>query len=170
MIEEKRLMGRPPELSDQSVTSVRVVYSDLHGIPRGKDVPIGEFDRVADHGLAFCSAIMGTDLRHTPVVGGEEGYPDLLAKPDLSTLTLLPWEPGVACCIADLHPLDGVHMPADPRGALRRAIAGFEELGYSPISGPELEFFLCTRDENGVLGRYVDNLSMVYTVGPQADP
>jgi len=58
MIEEKGLMARPPELSDQSVTSVRVVYSDLHGVTRGKDVPIGEFDRAADHGLAFCSAIM----------------------------------------------------------------------------------------------------------------
>ena len=70
MIEERGLMARPPELSDQSVTSVRVVYSDLHGVTRGKDVPIGEFDRAAEHGLAFCSAIMGTDLRHTPVVGG----------------------------------------------------------------------------------------------------
>ena len=72
MIEERGLMARPPELNDQSVTSVRVVYSDLHGVTRGKDVPIGEFDRAAEHGLAFCSAIMGTDLRHTPVVGGED--------------------------------------------------------------------------------------------------
>ena len=127
-------MARPAELSDTSVTSVRVVYADLHGVARGKDVPIGEFDRVADHGLAFCSAIMGTDLRHTPVVGGEQGYPDLVAKPDLTTMTLLPWEPGVACCIADLHPVDGTHdMPADPRGAVRRAVAGFEELGLAEI-------------------------------------
>jgi glutamine synthetase len=171
MIEERGLMARPPELSDQSVTSVRVVYSDLHGVTRGKDVPIGEFDRAADHGLAFCSAIMGTDLRHTPVVGGEQGYPDLVAKPDLSTLTLVPWEPGVACCIADLHPVEGTDQhPADPRGAVRKAVAQFEELGFSPIVGPELEFFLCRRDENGELKRYVDNLSMVYTVGPQADP
>jgi glutamine synthetase len=80
MIEERGLAARPPELSDATVTSVRVIYSDLHGVARGKDVPIGEFDRVAEHGLAFCSAIMGTDLRHTPVVGGEQGYPDLIAK------------------------------------------------------------------------------------------
>ena len=72
------------------MTSVRVLHSDLHGVPRGKDVPIAEFDRAAEHGLAFCSAIMGTDLRHTPVRGGEIGYPDLIARPDLSTLTLLP--------------------------------------------------------------------------------
>jgi glutamine synthetase len=170
MIEEQRLAARPPELSDPSITSVRVLYPDLHGIARGKDVPIGEFDHIAGHGLAFCAAIMGTDLRHTPVVGPEIGYPDLRAVPDLSTLTAVPWEPGVLACLADLHPVtpDG-EPPADTRGALKRAIAGYEELGLMPIVGPELEFFLCVRDERGVR-RYVDNLSMVYTVGPQADP
>jgi len=173
VIEETPHAAQPARSTDTSMTSVRVVYSDLHGYPRGKDVPIGEFDRVAEHGLAFCSAIMGTDLRHTPVVGGEQGYPDLIAVPDLTTMTHLPWEPGVAWCIADVHPVtrEGPR-PADPRGTLRRAIAGFEELDLAPIVGPELEFFLCVRDPespNG-FGRYVDNLSMVYTVGPQADP
>jgi glutamine synthetase len=166
-------VARPPELSDATVTSVRVLYPDLHGVARGKDVPLVEFDRIAEHGLAFCSAVMGTDLRHTPVVGGEQGYPDLVAKPDLATLTLLPWEPGLACCIADVAPVaPGLAAPADPRGAVRRAVAAFGELGLAPIIGPELEFFLCIRDPaapNG-LRRYVDHLSMVYTVGPQADP
>jgi glutamine synthetase len=173
VIQQRELATRPPELSDASVTSVRVIYPDLHGVPRGKDVPIAEFDRISEHGLAFCSAVMGTDLRHTPVVGGAEGFPDLSAKPDLATLTMLPWEPGVACCIADLHPVaEGAAPPADPRGALRRAVARYEELGLAPVVGPELEFFLCERDPTAPNGlrRYVDNLSMVYTVGPQADP
>ncbi len=62
--------------------------------------------------------------------------------------------------------------PADPRGAVRRAVAAFEEIGLAPVVGPELEFFLCERDPEATNGvrRYVDNLSMVYTVGPQADP
>ena len=172
MVQKEELVARPPELSDESVTCVRVLYPDLHGVARGKDVPIGEFERAIEHGLAFCSAVMGTDLRHTPVVGGEEGYPDLIAFPDLSTMTLVPWEPGVACCIADLYPVGEHPPPADPRGAVRRAVAGFEELGYAPVVGPELEFFLCERDSEapGGMRRYVDNLSMVYTVGPQADP
>jgi glutamine synthetase len=170
-LEEKPVMARPPELSDPSVRSVRVLYPDLHGIARGKDVPIGEFDHAAEHGLAFCAAIMGTDLRHTPVVGPEDGYPDLMAVPDLSTLMPVPWEPGLVACLADLRPVTPESAkPADPRGALKRAIAGYEELGLQPVVGPELEFFLCVRDENGGVRRYVDNLSMVYTVGPQADP
>jgi glutamine synthetase len=156
-----------------SVSTVRVVFSDLHGIERGKDVPIGDFDAVAERGLAFCWAVMGTDLRHTPVVGGEIGYPDMLARPDLSTLVRLPWEPDVAHCLADLERTpEGVPEPTDPRGAVRRAVAACEELGYSPVVGPELEFFLCERDPEapGGIRRYVDTLSMVYTVGRQADP
>jgi glutamine synthetase len=172
VVQREELVARVPELSDESVTSVRVIYPDLHGVVRGKDVPIGEFERAMEHGLAFCAAVMGTDLRHTPVVGGEEGYPDLIAYPDLSTMTLVPWEPGLAWCIADLRSAGEHAPPADPRGAVRRAVADFEELGLAPVVGPELEFFLCERDPespNGVR-RYVDNLSMVYTVGPQADP
>ncbi|MBA2691567.1 MAG: glutamine synthetase [Rubrobacter sp.] len=163
---------RPPELSDPAVSCVRVIYPDLHGVARGKDVPIGEFERAIEHGLTFCSAVMGTDLRHTPVVGGEEGYPDLIAFPDLSTMTLVPWEPGMACCIADLKEVGENARPADPRGAVRRAISAFEEIPLSPVVAPELEFFLCERDESAENGirRYVDNLSMVYTVGPMADP
>ena len=161
------------EALDSGVSAVRVVFSDLHGIERGKDVPIGDFDAIAERGLGFCWAVMGTDLRHTPVVGGEIGYPDMVARPDLSTLVRLPWEPDVAHCLADLERApEGVPEPTDPRGAVRRAVAAFEEIGYSPVIGPELEFFLCERDPEAPNGikRYVDNLSMVYTVGRQADP
>jgi glutamine synthetase len=173
MMEQSELVGHSPQLSEMSVSTVRVVYPDLHGVARGKDVPLVEFDRVSEHGLAFCAAVMSTDLRHTPVLGGEIGFPDLIARPDLASLTLLPWEPGVASCIADVHPVaEGSIAPADPRGAVRRAVAAYEEVGLAPIVGPELEFFLCERDPAapGGLRRYVDHLSMVYTVGPQADP
>src|SRR5436309_2957325 len=129
-----------------AVSSVRVTYPDLHGVQRGKDVPLQEFDHAADHGLAFCWAVMGTDLRHTPVVGGEAGYPDMVAVPDLRTLVQLPWEPNVAACLADLRRVDGTPEPTDPRGAVRRAVEGFEELGFAPIVGPELEFFLLEPD------------------------
>jgi glutamine synthetase len=153
-------------------TSVRVLYPDLHGVPRGKDVPIGEFHHAIEKGLCFCSAVMGTDLRHTPVRGGERGYPDLTARPDLNTMATLPWEPGVAVCLSNLEPAEGGAPVADPRGALRAGVESLRALGLDAIVGPELEFFLVRRDPSAPNGiaRRVDNLSMVYTVGPQADP
>ncbi len=152
-----------------SISSVRVLYPDLHGYARGKDVPIQQLHNVLDSGLCFCHAIMGTDLRHTPVVGGDEGYPDMAVHADLSTLIMLPWEPGVAQCLANLEGVGGAEI-CDPRGTLQRIVEDVRGLGFEPVVGPELEFFLVTRNEDGSIKRHVDNLSMVYTVGPQADP
>ena len=154
------------------MTSIRVLYPDLHGVARGKDIPIGEFDDVIEKGLCFCAAVMGTDLRNTPVVGGDEGYPDLIARPDMSTMTTLPWEPGVASCLANLEPAPGRAPIPDPRGTLRRAVDDLRAIGFDPIVGPELEFFLLRRDPAATHGirRHIDQPSMVYTVGPQADP
>src|SRR5690242_19691732 len=106
-IESTPATAEPRAADGPPVTSIRVLYPDLHGIARGKDVPISEFDHVLESGLCFCAAVMGTDLRHTPVVGGEAGYPDLIARPDMTTLTPLPWEPGVAACLSDLSPAAG---------------------------------------------------------------
>jgi glutamine synthetase len=161
-----------PAADGTPVRTIRVLYPDLHGVARGKDVPIGVFDHALEHGLSFCAAVMGTDLRHAPVVGGGEGYPDLVARPDLATMVTLPWEPGVAACLADVEPAAGGPPVPDPRGAVRRAVARFAGLGYAPVVAPELEFFLVERDLTapGGIRRRVDRPSMVYTVGPQADP
>ena len=165
-------LGAEPGLDGAAPRSVRLLYPDLHGIARGKDVPVAEFDHVIERGLCFCAAVMGTDLRHTPVWGGDEGYPDLVARPDLATMATLPWDPEVAVCLADLSPAEGAAPIADPRGAVRSAVESLRALGFDPIIGPELEFFLVRRDPDAPNGiaRLVDNLSMVYTVGRQADP
>jgi glutamine synthetase len=156
-----------------TASTVRVLFADLHGVARGKDVPVSEFDRVADEGLCFCSAVMGTDLRNTPVVGGDQGYPDMRAVPDMSTLLSVPWEPGVLAVIADLMRVgEDQPQPTDPRGALRCAVNELEALGFSPIVGPELEFYLCRSDggDPPSFSRRLDRESMIYTVGPQGDP
>ena len=161
-----------PRAGGVPTTSVRVLFADLHGVARGKDVPVSEFDHALEKGLGFCSAVMSTDLRHTPVRGGEAGFPDFVARPDVATFAPLPWEPGVALCLADLGPTDGGAPIPDPRGAVRAGVEELRALGLDPVVGPELEFFLARRDASAPNGiaRRIDHLSMSYTVGPQADP
>ena len=36
---------------------------------------------------------MTIDLHHNVVSGFEDGFPDLIARPDLNTLVPLPWHP-----------------------------------------------------------------------------
>jgi glutamine synthetase len=165
--------ARAAALAASGVRFVRVLYADLHGIARGKEVPVGELAEVAKHGLNFCEAIMTVDLRHNVVAGFEHGFQDIVARADLDTIRQTPWEPAVAWCLADLERVvTREPYGADPRGALKRALAGWAELGYSPIVGPELEFYLCRADPSAACGygRYVENDSHVYTAGHVADP
>ncbi len=160
-------------LRDRGVRAVRVLYTDLHGIARGKDVPASKFEQLAEEGLAFCAAVMSTDLRHTPVVGGEEGYVDFVVRPDLDTLRVVPWQPDIAWCLGSAFvPGSAEAAPTCPRGLLARVVARFAEHDLIPTVGPELEFFLLERDAAAPSGvrRYVDELSRVYTVGPISDP
>ena len=164
--------SRLADLERQGVRTVRMTYPDLHGISRGKDYPLAHFHRLVAEGGGFCEAIMTVDLRHVVTAGFEHGFQDILARPDLDTLMPVPWEPGTAWCIADLVRMTGEPYEVDPRGAVRRALAEYAELGIHPVVGPELEFYLCEPDPSAPNGyrRYVDNDSHVYTVGQVADP
>jgi glutamine synthetase len=161
------------ELGREGVKAVRLLYPDLHGVARGKDIPIAAFGDFAERGLAFCAAVLATDLRHTPVVPDGEPFGDLLARPDLDTLRIVPWQPEVAWCVADLwRPDRSARWPVCPRGVLAATVERYTRLGLTPVAGPELEFFLLERDPDAPRGyrRYVDDLSRAYTVGSASDP
>ena len=161
------------ELADRGVRAVRLQYADLHGISRGKEIPISAFPHACEDGIGFVAAIMTVDLRHNVVAGFEKGFPDLLARPDLDTLVTVPWQPDVVACVVDLEdPATHEPSPLDGRGALKRVLAEFSEFGVSPIIAPELEFYLCEPDPLAPTGYrpYAIQDSPVYTVGDVADP
>ncbi len=161
------------ELAEVGVRAVRLQYADLHGICRGKDIPLSAFPHVSDDGIGFVAAIMTIDLRHHVVSGFEEGFPDLIARPDLNTLVPLPWQPDVVACLVDLEdPVTRTPSALDSRGALKRVLANFSDLGVVPIVAPEFEFYLCERDPQAPNGYrpYASQDSGAYTVGDVADP
>jgi glutamine synthetase len=65
-----------------------------------------------------------------------------LAKPDLSTFRLLPYEPNTAAFLLDFRGPDGKAHPACPRGLLKRVVARSEASGYVPTFGAEFEFWV----------------------------
>jgi glutamine synthetase len=161
------------DLSELGIDVVRLQYADLHGICRGKDIPASAFEHAVREGIGFVEAIMTVDLRHNVVSGFERGFPDIVARPDLSTLARLPWQPEVAVCIVDLYEVGGQEpSPLDPRGALKRILGEFAGLGLFPVVGPELEFYLFEPNDSDPRGYspYAVQDSPVYTVGDVADP
>lgn len=163
-------------LADQHIDVVRLSYPDLIGVDRGRDLLVGHLPAVCDHGLAFCRAVYHTSPRGdvVDVAGGlDAGLPDICVRPDLDTLTPLPWEPGVAWCLGDpVDPATGLPCPESPRDVLRGALAELAATGLTAVVGPELEYFLLDRDESATGGwrRYADVPGNVYTVGRKSDP
>ena len=68
----------------------------------------------------------------------------MVAYPDPSTFTLLPWRAGAggtARMFCDIKQPNGEPFDGDPRNVLRKVVAKAEALGYTTYCGPELEFF-----------------------------
>ena len=163
------------DLRARVIDVVRVSYSDMIGVDRGRDVLLEELETVLGHGAAFCRAIFHTTPRGdvVPVQGGlEKGLPDVKATPDLSTLTDLPWEPGAAWCLADVTGDDGLPAGESPRQIARHVSERLAELGLAAVIGPELEFYVCEPDDTCDRGwkRYADEPGNVYVVGRKGDP
>lgn len=161
-------------LAADGIDVVRVTYPDLIGTDRARDVLVEELPRALEHGLAFCRAVYHTSPQGdvVPVSGGlDAGLPDISVRPDLGTLVALPWEPGVAACLADVvDPATGAPAPESPRDLLRSVLDRCREHGLSPVVGPELEYFLCEPEPGGGWRRYGGHPGVVYTAGLRADP
>ena len=134
-------------LQARDIDVVRVSYSDMIGIDRGRDVLVSELRTALGHGLPFSRCIYHTTPMGDciPIQGGmEDGLPDIHVIPDLSTLTPLPWEPGVVSCLGDTFLADGTLAPESPRTVVSRVAEHLAQLNLQAIIGPELEYFLCS--------------------------
>ena len=152
---------------------VRVSFPDLIGVDRGRDVLLDMVPAALQHGLSFCRAVYHTSPMGdvVPVSGGlDAGLPDITVYPDLSTLAPLPWEPGAAWCLGDACTPDGTPAPEAPRSVAQRVAERLSGLGYTPVFGPELEFFVCEQGQDGSWRRYADDPGNVYVVGRKGDP
>ncbi|TIS50144.1 MAG: glutamine synthetase, partial [Mesorhizobium sp.] len=67
--------------------------------------------------------------------------------PDLSTLTVVPWEEDpTAAVICDLVHQDGRSVEFTPRNVLKRVLAAYDERGLTPVVAPEIEFYLVRKN------------------------
>lgn len=159
-------------LAANGIDLIRVLFPDLLGIPRGKEVPLRLLPELAERGLSFCRGVYYTSARgeNIPVATAlAAGLPDVVARPVPETAAPLPWAEGIAWCVAELTEPGGSPAVEDPRAALRRVLSGFTAEGLHPVLGPELEFFLLEEAADGPR-KYGHGLGNVYTTGFKGDP
>jgi len=130
----------------EGIRSVRLVVTDMYGVPRGKIVPIERFERALTEGHPFAIPLLACNLweRHSP---GERsysediGYRNGVLVLDPLSFTPLPWTPATAQVLTDLYD-DAGSVVATPRSVLRRVLEDASSLGLEPVFGSELEFYV----------------------------
>jgi glutamine synthetase len=135
-------------VEENSIHTFKIGAVDIDGLWRGKRVPSDYFVETGyDTGTFICNILFGWDLQDEPIAdlaytGWHTGYPDVNLRPDLSTLAVVPWEPGTASVICDFYERDGQPLDLSPRGVLKSLVARAETLGFQPIFAYEFEFYL----------------------------
>ncbi len=135
-------------ISDRTVDTVLVAFCDLQGRPVGKRVTASFFlDRVLDHGIEACDYLLAVDVDMEPLPGyrftsWETGYGDVVARPDLTTLCLVPWLAGSAFVQCDLVDRAGAAVEVSPRRILQRQVERAAALGLEVRCATEVEFYL----------------------------
>ncbi|MBT9523635.1 MAG: type III glutamate--ammonia ligase, partial [Rhizobacter sp.] len=104
-------------LATQGVHTLIAQFTDVHGVAKGKFVPLAHLDTLLREGAGFAGpSIWGTGL---PRTGPRSEY---YGRGDASTARALPWMPGYARIVCDGF-VAGEPFDACPRQVLRRQVA-----------------------------------------------
>jgi len=125
---------------------IQLQFTDVLGIVKAVTIPVHRLEDSVKHGTWFD----GSSIEGFTRIAESDQY----LMPDMSTFAEIPWQPasgvrGTARVICDVFTPSGQPFVGDPRFVLRRQVERAKKLGYIVNLGPELEFFLFRRDEDG---------------------
>jgi glutamine synthetase len=133
-------------IEERNIRFIRLWFSDVLGTLKSVAIAPAELENAFDEGIGFDGSAIEGFARHTES--------DMLAKPDPSTFSILPWRteaPGAARMFCDITMPDGSPSHSDPRNVLRRTLDKAAKMGYTCYTHPEIEFFLFkSQPEKGV--------------------
>ncbi|MGB7934607.1 MAG: hypothetical protein WCH04_20745, partial [Gammaproteobacteria bacterium] len=137
--------------ANPDIRTVEVVVTDLHGIQRGKWIPVSHLPGLFGNGFKMSADIVSPDIwgRDIPRIVAESGEGDCPALGIPDTLRRLEWTGHPTAQVRlGLRKEDGTAEPRDPRGVLESVLSRFAELGLRPVIAPEMEFCLYRLDDD----------------------
>lgn len=144
----RELVDLKKQLTDQGVRYLFGAYTDVHGVPKSKCVPI---EHLAD-------MVAGSELY---TVGALEGMGDLgpnedecVGIPDMDAVTVLPWDRRYAIAPANLF-LHEEPYSHDFRHMLQQQVAAADALGFRVNMGVEPEVYVM-RERDGEWAPWID--------------
>lgn len=130
-------------IEENDVKFIKLAFCDFFGNQKNVSVMPDELKKAAERGEPFESfRIAGFD---------DQEYQNLLLRPDLSTMCILPWRPQEGRVIrfyCDIITPDGKPYYLDPRKILKDTIDECKKLDFKPRLGLNSEFYLFRTDED----------------------
>jgi glutamine synthetase len=124
------------QIQDNDVKFVKLWFTDILGFLKSFSVPVEELDKAMEEGIGFD----GSSIKGFTRIDES----DMVAVPDPSTFTILPWRPkerAVARMFCDILNPDRSPYEGDPRQVLKRNLRKAREMGFTFYVGPEAEYF-----------------------------
>ena len=136
------------KILSKEIDTVLVSLSDMQGRLVGKRVTGKAFLDYVHKETHFCNYLYTVDFDMYTVPGfksssWDTGYGDMTVIPDQNTIKILPWLEKTALILGDAFEHDGVTpLNHSTREILKQAILKANKMGFEPMIGSELEFFL----------------------------
>jgi glutamine synthetase len=148
-------------VKDSMAKEIVVGVPDLHGRLQGKRCNAGLFMERMTSGVEMCGYIVASDIDMTPfdrtgITGWDQGFRDMLVRPELDTARLL--SPGTALVLGTPCDDDGAPLRIAPRQVLVGQTESLRRDGHTVKAGIEVEFVLYRRGADGWEPAWSDNL------------
>jgi len=127
------------QVAEKDVNYVRLLFTDVLGVPKAITIAPVELERAFTEGVAFDGSSVEGFTRISES--------DMLLFPDASTFQIVPQVGGfsvgnVARMFCDVFNPDGTRSHSDPRYVLERTMERAAAFGFVPFVHPEIEFYL----------------------------
>ncbi|WP_256391575.1 type I glutamate--ammonia ligase [Natronoarchaeum rubrum] len=141
--DERDVLAR---IEEEDVDFLRLQFTDILGTVKNVSITADQAEKAFTEGIYFDGSSIEGFVRI------QES--DMRLVPDPSTFAVLPWrntESGKAArLICDVYDTKtGEPFSGDPRHVLKSVLDEAEEMGYTVNAGPEPEFFVFDKDEDG---------------------
>jgi glutamine synthetase len=133
-------------VKDHPSGKVKIAFTDMDGILRGKYISTDKFLSVVENGMGVCDVIFGWDAGdavydNVQYTGWHTGYPDSPAHLDISTFRKVPWENDLPFFLGDLSDEGGKPSTVCPRQLLKKIVSEAGKSGFTPLFSQEFEWY-----------------------------
>ena len=130
----------------EGVRRVKIGFTDIDGVMRGKYLSLDKFASIADGTSGFCDCVFGWDVDdqlydNARYTGWHTAFPDATFRIDLSSERRLADEQNIPLFLADFVG-EGEYHPICPRNQLKRMIDRASSAGFASRMAFEYEFFV----------------------------